>query len=160
MATIFRKTQKGQVEIETRVNRLAQRLRAALIMVDGRRTDEQLARLIPVDPLETLHILLEAGYIEVLPGLWSTPGSGLPPVQGAAAVAPESAMPLEPLRAWAIAHLQTQLGPLAEACVRQIEQAHTWDAFQMALAVAYQQLTLSRGSAVAEEFRQRLLHGP
>lgn len=67
MATTYRKTAKGQAEIETRVNRLAQRLRMALIMVDGRRSDEELARLIPAEAIEVLSILLEAGYIEAVP---------------------------------------------------------------------------------------------
>ena len=36
MSTIFRKTAKGTSEVETRANRLPPRLRAALILVDGR----------------------------------------------------------------------------------------------------------------------------
>jgi WD40 repeat protein len=37
MPTIYRKTAKGQSEIETRVHRLAPRFRSLLILVDGRR---------------------------------------------------------------------------------------------------------------------------
>ena len=39
MATVYRKTDKGRNEIETRANRLLPRLRSALIVVDGQRND-------------------------------------------------------------------------------------------------------------------------
>ena len=48
--TVYRKTAKGMAEIETRVHRLAPRLRGALILVDGRKTDDELATLILAEP--------------------------------------------------------------------------------------------------------------
>jgi hypothetical protein len=42
MATTHRKTAKGTAEIETRAHRLSLRLRGMLILVDGRRSDDQL----------------------------------------------------------------------------------------------------------------------
>ena len=65
MTSVYRKTDKGFTEIGTRANRLAPRLRQALIMVDGNRTDDDLAKLILSQPAETLAILLEQGYIEL-----------------------------------------------------------------------------------------------
>lgn len=65
MPNIFRKTRKGQDEITTRAHRLAPRARAALILVDGQRNDEELARLIQVQATETLQTLLDQGFIEV-----------------------------------------------------------------------------------------------
>ncbi len=50
MATIYRKTAKGHSEIETRAHRLAPRLRSALIMVDGRRSDDEVRKLIRSRP--------------------------------------------------------------------------------------------------------------
>ena len=47
MATIFRKTEKGQREIETRALKLAPRFRSALILVDGRRSDAELIAMMP-----------------------------------------------------------------------------------------------------------------
>ena len=63
MATIYRKTEKGRQEVDTRVHRLAPRLRAALILVDGQRSLAELAKLVPpkVDVFETL---LAEGFIE------------------------------------------------------------------------------------------------
>ena len=58
MSTIYRKTAKGHAEIETRALRLPPRLRGALIMVDGQRSVEDLAKLIPGDAVQTLEQLL------------------------------------------------------------------------------------------------------
>ena len=64
MATVYRKTAKGQQEIETRANRLLPRMRTALILVDGRRDDDELRKLVPGDPDDALRQLLEGGYVE------------------------------------------------------------------------------------------------
>lgn len=78
MVTVYRKSAKGQLEIETRVNRLHPRLRTVLILVDGRRNDNELRSLIQVNADATLLGLLEAGYIEVSPGTGPA-GPGSPP---------------------------------------------------------------------------------
>ncbi len=66
MAFVYRKTDKGSAEIETRANRLAPRLRSALILVDGRRSDGDLRKLIAVEPDAAIATLLNDGYIEVI----------------------------------------------------------------------------------------------
>lgn len=66
MPLIYRKTAKGVSEIETRAHKLAPRLRSALIMVDGKRTDDELRALILQQPVETVAWLLENGFIDVL----------------------------------------------------------------------------------------------
>lgn len=66
MPLIYRKTTKGVSEIETRAHKLAPRLRSALIMVDGKRSDEELRALILQQPVETVAWLLENGFIDVL----------------------------------------------------------------------------------------------
>ena len=50
MPLVYRKTTKGQREIETRADRLLPRLRTALILADGRRGMEELRKLVPGDP--------------------------------------------------------------------------------------------------------------
>lgn len=75
MATIYRKTPKGHTEIETRALRLAPRLRTALILVDGRRSDAELQHMILQQPDETLRGLVEQGFIEVI----SITAPGAPP---------------------------------------------------------------------------------
>ncbi len=46
MATIYIKTADGQNEIETRARRLTPRARSTLILVDGKRSDSELAKLV------------------------------------------------------------------------------------------------------------------
>ena len=62
--TLFRKTEKGVAEIQTRMYRLQPRLRSALILVDGRRRGVELQPLIQPDPEATLRALAEQGFIE------------------------------------------------------------------------------------------------
>ena len=66
MPTVYRKTAKGQSEIETRQYRLNPRLRTALILVDGQRSDTELRRMIFGEPDEALRALLEQGFIELV----------------------------------------------------------------------------------------------
>ena len=57
MGTIYRKTEKGQAEIATRQFKLVPRLRSALILIDGKRNDEELRKLIAAQAEETLQAL-------------------------------------------------------------------------------------------------------
>ena len=65
MPTIYRKTAKGFAEIETRAHRLTPRVRSALIVVDGRKSDTELAILVP-QAAESLAMLAEGGFIEAV----------------------------------------------------------------------------------------------
>lgn len=73
-SNVYRKTERGQLEISTRKHKLAPRLRAALVLVDGRRSQMELAPMIGSEAPELLHSLLAAGFIE--------------PVEGSGSVAP------------------------------------------------------------------------
>ena len=66
MAIIFRQTAKGMAEIETRAHRLVPRMRSALILVDGKRSDAEIGGMILQQVTETLHALAGQGFIEVL----------------------------------------------------------------------------------------------
>ncbi len=63
MATIYRKTEKGRLEIDTRAHRLTPRLRAALILVDGQRSHTELAKLVPPNAA-LFDTLVAEGFIE------------------------------------------------------------------------------------------------
>ena len=63
MATIYRKTEKGRLEIDTRAHRLTPRLRAALILVDGQRSQAELAKLVPPNAA-LFDTLVADGFIE------------------------------------------------------------------------------------------------
>lgn len=66
MTVIFAKTPQGVSEMETRSGGLTPRVRRILIMVDGKRSVEDLRAMALADDLShTLGMLEEAGYIEV-----------------------------------------------------------------------------------------------
>ena len=65
MGKIFVKTQKGVEEIGKRTSDMSLRVRRILILVDGKRTAEDIRELAPADDLnQTLGLLEESGYIE------------------------------------------------------------------------------------------------
>lgn len=189
MVTVYRKSAKGQLEIETRVNRLHPRLRTVLILVDGRRNDDELRSLIQVDADATLLALIEGGYIEVSAGA-APAGASPQPVQAsvagpARAAAPASAAPamaapavaapaaavagapggaspagLAERRRLAVRHLTDRLGPVAEPVSLRIEKARTWDEQRAALELGQRLLQTARGSSAAAEFASLFLHAP
>ncbi|HET9822780.1 MAG TPA: hypothetical protein VFQ16_13240 [Burkholderiaceae bacterium] len=168
MSTVYRKSAKGQSEIETRAHRLPPRLRGALILVDGRRSDEELAKLIPAEPQATLAHLVAEGFIEVV----SSTATGSSPVDRTAGErpterqgAPAAAGPREPsvevLRRDVVRFLNDQLGPTAEFLAVRIERARTMSELRPLLATAAQTLRSARGSAAAQAFADRFLpEGP
>ncbi len=159
MTTVYRKSAKGQHEIETRANRLVPRLRTALILVDGRRSDVDLRALIQLEPDATLLALLEAGYIEIV-ATQAAPQAA--PGIAAPAVAPAAASPaaLAERRRLAVRHLTDQLGPAAETAALRIEKTRTWDELRAALEHGQRVLQSARGSAAAAQFAARFLESP
>ena len=125
MAIVYRKTAKGVAEIETRAHRLTPRMRSALILVDGKRSDAELASMIQQQATETLHALAGQGFIEVLT-IDTAPAPSAPPVVSAAApprppapttaAAPAPAAPdLQARRREAVRAVNDLLGPAAES---------------------------------------------
>ena len=67
MSEIFIKTPKGVEEIEKRSSDMSLRVRRILIMVDGKRTVEDIRALVLADDLnQTLGLLEESGYIGLI----------------------------------------------------------------------------------------------
>ena len=155
MSVIYRKTAKGQTEIETRVNRLLPRLRQALILVDGRKTDAELAKLVLAEPAAALEALLAAGYIEVIATLADEPAAQNP--APAAAVAARKTASAENIRRDAVRYLNDKLGPAAEGIALKLERAKTMPEIRPLLVNAGQLLRSISGRAVAEEFAARFL---
>lgn len=153
MPTVYRKTDKGQQEIATRAHRLAPRLRSALILVDGRRSDAELGTLILPPADEVLAALLADGFIEALPG---NAGPGTP---GAAAGAPAAApavLTLDEVRRRALRWLSDALGPYGDPLNLRIEKARSVDELRTALDLADRFVQQQLGAARAQAFRQHL----
>ena len=163
MNIVYRKTPKGVAEIETRAHRLLPRLRSALILVDGKRSDDELALLVAADPGATLASLLDDGFIEVLATLADRPAVPRQPSTAAAAPAAASAASgrsIDALRREAVRYLTDQLGPGAESVAIKIERAKTMPELQPVLAHGAQVLRDMRGAAAAEAFTAKFIAAP
>ena len=162
MTTVYRKSSKGQQEIETRADRLAPRLRTALILVDGRRSDVDLRALIQLEPDATLRALLEGGYIEAIS---TQPAAAAPQASAAPAPAPAappaaSAAALAERRRLAVRHLTDQLGPVVEELAMRIAKTRTWPELLQALELGRSVIQNARGSAAAARFAAQFIDTP
>ena len=151
MGTIYRKTDKGQAEIETRAHRLLPRLRTALILVDGRRSDNELRPLLPGDSTQSFHALFEAGFIEVVRVVEERAEPRPPP--------PPSAEPrsrqFEQRRRDAVRGLIDLVGPLGDAVAMRIEKCKDWGELRPAVELARQVVEYARGGALAADYARR-----
>jgi hypothetical protein len=161
MSTIYRKTDKGQSEIDTRASRLVPRLRQALILVDGRRTDVELSKLILAEPEATLAALAQQGFIEAIATVDDARTAEAVAPRAAAALAakkPAAAAPSpETLRRDAVRYLNDKLGPAAEGISIKLERAKSMADLRPLLVLAGQLLRSARGAALADEFAARFL---
>jgi hypothetical protein len=168
MPTSFRKTAKGQTEIETRAHRLSPRLRALLILVDGKRDTLALAALVP--QADTLLAELTAqGFVEALlepeappvpppatPAVRPTVAPPTLPGPGGAAAASTPAE-FEALRRNAVRALNEELGPAAETIAIRLERARGMAELRPLLVQAAQAVANMRGRAAAEAYAAKFL---
>jgi hypothetical protein len=173
MATIYRKTAKGHSEIETRSHRLPPRLRSALILVDGRRSDDELRKLILQQPDESLHLLNEQGFIEIIGITQAAPATVRAPLPAAAAplapapVAVSRPQPLEQpsmppsdfaaTRALAVRLFTDMVGPMAEALALKMERARSPDELRPLVQTAQRIIGNTRGGQAATDYGTRFL---
>lgn len=161
MATIYRKTDKGQTEIETRLFRLLPRMRTALILVDGRRSDSELAKLIPGDPVSTLQSLLADGFIEVQAVVEQRSAPRAPVAQEPHGRGPGvHSSAFGQRRREAIRALNDLLGPDAEPLAIRMEKCHDWSHLLPVLQAAQQAVRNTRGAAAAADYCSRFVDMP
>lgn len=174
MATIYRKTAKGQSEIETRAHHLTPRLRTPLIMIDGKRGDDELRKLIAGQPDQILQTLLEQGFIEVVAGgaaaaraSSASPGadeSRPPQSSKPPSTLPQDSKPpamrFEDWRRLAVRSLTDQLGPAAEGVALKIERARNAEELRPLLVIARDILANARGADAAAAFNARFIAPP
>jgi hypothetical protein len=176
MATIYRKTAKGHSEIETRAHRLSPRLRSALIMIDGRRSDDDVRKLITQQGDETLRLLDEQGFIEIigitqdLPAPRAMNGAAAPrPAEAVAPVAAPPAAPAAPAvpprdfeatRAQAVRLFTDMVGPMAEGLAMKMERARSPDELRTLVQTAQRIIGNTRGGQAAADYGTRFLDSP
>lgn len=126
--SVLSKTQKGVREIETRENKLDHRLRALLIMVNGRATAGEIAKkfeqLGDIGPM--IDQLLAQGFIaegagEAAPPVAAAPAAP-PPAAGTGAPGPGD---LKRVQVELCTHLRNVLGPDADLITAKIEACKT-----------------------------------
>lgn len=159
MASVYRKTDKGIAEIETRAHRLTPRLRSALILVDGRRTGNDLHALIGGQPEEVLATLQEQGFIEAIA---TTPGRGSesPAAPAAAPASAAGGHSWEERRRLAVRFLNDHLGPSAEQLVLKIEKSRDWQELKVHLEMGEHFLRSARGVSTARDFAAKFIEDP
>ncbi|WKB54611.1 hypothetical protein [Eleftheria terrae] len=164
MGTVYRKTEKGQSEIATRQNRLAPKFRSGLIVVDGKRNEHELMRLIPNHPEEVLQTLLAEGYIEIIGLAAHRPAANRPreedsgpPSQPFRVSQPPGGRSLELLRVQAVRFMSEQLGPLGDSLAMRMEKSRSWEELQPLLVTAHRIVADNRGGATAEAFKAAFL---
>ncbi len=170
MALIFRKTAKGVAEIETRAHRLPPRLRSALIVVDGRRSDGDLHALVLVQPVETFAALAQQGFIERIESAPTAPAAaGFSGPGGTQAPAPRPAPPgatgavgvpaagadFPGTRRDAVRRLSDLIGPASENLAMRMEKARNADELRPLLALAAQSVANMRGKQAAADYALR-----
>lgn len=162
MATVYRKTDKGVAEIATRAHRLAPRYRSALILVDGKKTDDELHKLILIEPVNTLAGLLSEGFIDVFATLASLATTPERPTERTATTPgnrPDGATFVTRQRD-AVRELNHQMGPLAETLALGMERAKSDAELQPLLRQAADMLRRMRGAAPADAYLARFTTPP
>ncbi|MDD5297885.1 MAG: hypothetical protein PHU46_13325 [Rhodocyclaceae bacterium] len=169
MAVVFAKTQKGQTEVETRSGGLSPRVRRVLIMVDGRRTVDELRGMLAADDLtHTLGMLEEEGYIAMTAlkdersgQTRAAPDHPLPAITAFRPLVIQSGDPskLDKARNFMANTLNVFVGSLgASSLLTRIETAEGHEGLRAVFDEWYQAMVSSRdGRREAESLRTKLL---
>ena len=160
MAVVFAKTPKGQEEIATKSGGLSPRVRRVLIMIDGKRSVDELRTLLQADDLQhTLGILEEDAYIVVAS---STQGEPLPSITAFSPLpATHDPVRLQQARNFMTNTLNAFVGALGtSALLNRIEAAENHGALRAQYDEWYHAIVMSReGKREAEALRTKLLAG-
>lgn len=164
MSVIFTKTPQGIGEMASRAGGLTPRVRRVLIMIDGKRTVEDIRAMALADDLShTLGALEEAGFIELLkPAEMPQPAAngGLPAITTFREIpAQPNAKDLDMARNFIMNTLKTFCGPATHlSIVEAVFAAKTHEEMREQFAPWFNAIVETRlGRRRAEELRQELL---
>jgi hypothetical protein len=172
MATIYRKTDKGRAEIDTRAHRLVPRLRNALILVDGKRSGDDLRGMLGAQADDTLQALATDGFVEAT--ATAPAGASAAAPAGASAAAPAAAPAVaagpasrppgarapsfEVQRREAVRALTDTVGPMvAEMLALRMEKASDAIALHPLLEQAVDLIRNVRGAGSAAAYAERFV---
>lgn len=143
---IYRKSDKGTEAIATRGHGVGGKLRMLLILVDGKKSTEELIKLAAGmgESAQLLQQLEAEGLIEVVPGAAAA--------KPAVAAALPAGAEFGKARALATRLLAEQLGPLADELAIRLEAAKDMPQFVEAMKRAYTVVREVKGQAAADHF--------
>ena len=164
MATIYRKTDKGRAEIDTRAHRLVPRLRNALILVDGKRSGDDLRGMLGAQADDTLQALVTDGFVEATATAPAGASAAAPATAPAVAAGPASRPPgarapsFEVQRREAVRALTDTVGPMvAEMLALRMEKASDAIALHPLLEQAVDLIRNVRGAGSAAAYAERFV---
>lgn len=146
---VFRKTALGLDELESRRHGLDPRARQLLILIDGRRNRDELARMLPQDQLDAYLTLLDAGgFVEAMVPATSPPDSSLA----------DDEFPRERQRM--VRALLDVTGPSGNEFAIRIERCQTGTELRELLPAAIELVEAIRGRIASRQFAERLRATP
>lgn len=155
MPTIYRKTAKGLAEIETRVYRLAPRLRSVLIMVDGKRSDAELLQMLP-QAADAIAALVQDDFISEFARVASAAPTPAPTAAPERTVIRGPQPGFEAMRRDLLRAFNDRLGPAGEGMAIRLEKARNETEFRALLPSALQLVSTLQGREAAEAFSARI----
>ncbi len=166
MGAVFNKTPRGYEEIANKAGGLTPRQRRVLIMVDGKRTVDDLRSMLQADDLQhTLGLLEEDGYIQIMAlinGVTKALGThtALPSITAFEALpAGDDPLRLQQARNFMMNTLNVFVGALgASSLLERIENADGHERLRELYDEWYHAIVMSReGKREAEALRTKLL---
>lgn len=163
---VYAKTPKGVAEVAARSAQLAMTTRRVLIMIDGRRTVDELAVLLRPGEIDAVMTQLEGlGLIQRnspshaidVPTVAGRELDAMPPTtQGAPVSDDANPMTLEEAKRRAVRELTDRLGPEAEGLAIRIENCRTIEDFRERVREAERFVTAALGAAAAADYLRAL----
>lgn len=163
---IYHKSARGVDAIATRQHGLGPKQRSMLILIDGKKSFEDLAKLAAMlgDPAQLLSELEAGGFIEAAAGAPAPAptASAAQPVTAPSPLAADApAISLPDAKRLAVRKLTDAMGPMAEELCLRIEAARTAAEFQAAVARAEGMVRQVRGPITAAAFAAEVAaHSP
>lgn len=170
--TVFQKTEKGNLELKTRQAGLSAVLRQLLILIDGKRSCEQLAKMLPARAMEEGLVVLEAnGFIHrgMDPGAAAAPpaasaatsaGPATVPAATATGAAPlprrEPGESFESMRRRVVRALVDCVGPVGDDMAMRLEKTRSAEELRRLVPTATQLIEAVRGRAAVESFTRQI----
>lgn len=169
---IYAKTPKGVAEVGARSAQLSMVTRRVLIMMDGKRTVDELAVYARAGEIDAVITQLESEGLAEKAGA-VVPATVAPRVTVAreAQEAPAVTIPvpeerdlgpitLEEVKRRAVRALNDRLGPEADVIAMRIEACRTIDEFRERVRDAERYVTVALGAAAAQDYLRALRRGP